>query len=49
MKKILAKLGWKTKMNFEKGLKKTFLWYLNNQSYFNSLKKNQIIKRLGKL
>ena len=46
-KKILAKLGWKTKMNFEKGLKKTFLWYLNNKRYYKTVSKTDIIKRLG--
>ncbi|MDB4082434.1 dTDP-glucose 4,6-dehydratase [Candidatus Pelagibacter sp.] len=46
-KKILAKLGWKTKMNFEKGLKKTFLWYLNNRRYYKTVSKTDIIKRLG--
>ena len=46
-KKILTKLGWKTKMNFEKGLKKTFLWYLNNRRYYKTVSKTDIIKRLG--
>ena len=46
-KKILTKLGWKTKMNFKKGLKKTFLWYLNNRRYYKTVSKTDIIKRLG--
>ena len=27
------------------GLNKTFLWYYNNQRYFNNLRKKDIIKR----
>ena len=48
-KKILAKLGWKSKMNFEKGLEKTFLWYLKNERYYKSISKKDIIKRIGKI
>ena len=47
--KINKNLSWKSLTTISDGLEKTFLWYLNNQNYFNSLKKNQIIKRLGKL
>ena len=47
--KINNNLSWKSLTTISDGLEKTFLWYLNNQNYFNSLKKNQIIKRLGKL
>ena len=45
--KILKKLKWKTKINFENGLKKTFLWYLDNKNYYKSISKKDIIKRLG--
>ena len=48
-KKILTKLRWKTKMNFKKGLEKTFLWYLQNENYYKSISKDNIIKRIGKL
>jgi dTDP-glucose 4,6-dehydratase len=48
-KKILVKLGWKTKMNFKKGLEKTFLWYLKNEKYYKSISKKDIIKRIGKI
>jgi dTDP-D-glucose 4,6-dehydratase len=48
-KKILKTLKWKTKINFEKGLEKTFLWYLHNNNYFKSISKNDIIKRIGNL
>ena len=48
-KKILRKLKWKTKVSFEKGLEKTFLWYLNNNDYYKSISKSDINKRIGKL
>ena len=48
-KKILNKLGWKTKMNFKKGLEKTFLWYLKNEKYYKSISKTDIVKRVGKI
>ena len=47
--KIKKKLGWYPKTNFKKGIKLTIEWYLNNKQYFKSLKKDDIIKRLGKL
>ena len=46
-KKILKKLKWKTKVNFKIGLEKTFLWYLQNNNYYKSISKVDIIKRLG--
>ena len=48
-KKILKKLKWKTKVDFKKGLEQTFLWYLNNNNYYKSISKNDIIKRIGRL
>jgi dTDP-glucose 4,6-dehydratase len=48
-RKILRKLKWKTKVSFEKGLEKTFLWYLNNSDYYKSISKSDINKRIGKL
>ena len=48
-KKILTKLGWKSKMNFKKGLIKTFLWYLKNEKYYKSIPKKHINKRIGKV
>ena len=41
------KLNWKPQINFDNGLKETFLWYLNNEKYYSSLTKRDIIKRLG--
>jgi len=46
-KKILKKIKWKTKVSFKKGLEKTFLWYLNNNNYYESISKIDITKRLG--
>ena len=47
--KIKKTLGWKPKTNFRQGIYLTFDWYLKNKSYFKSLSKKDIIKRLGKL
>tara|TARA_B100000963_G_scaffold202627_1_gene176404 strand:- start:1788 stop:2801 length:1014 start_codon:yes stop_codon:yes gene_type:complete len=46
--KIKRELGWYPKINFKQGMKLTFNWYKSNQSYFKSLSKNDIVKRLGK-
>ena len=45
----MTKLKWKNKVDFKKGLEKTFLWYLNNNNYYKSIPKNDIIKRIGKV
>ena len=47
-KKIKIKLGWKPKTNFRQGIKLTFDWYFKNKSYYKSLPKKDINKRLGK-
>ena len=46
--KIKKKLNWYPKTNFKKGIELTFKWYENNRSYYKSLSKKDIIKRLGK-
>jgi dTDP-glucose 4,6-dehydratase len=46
--KIKNKLGWFPRTNFKQGIKLTFQWYKNNKTYYKSLSKNDIIKRLGK-
>jgi len=46
--KIKNKLQWKPKTNFKLGIKKTFNWYFENQSYYKSLSKKDILKRFGK-
>jgi dTDP-glucose 4,6-dehydratase len=48
-KKILEQLSWESKMNFKKGLEKTFLWYLMNEKYYKSISKVDIVKRIGKV
>ena len=45
--KIKKKLKWKPEIIILAGLEKTFLWYLNNSTYFSKIKKKDIIKRLG--
>ena len=45
--KIKRKLNWKSKIKFEKGLYETFLWYYENQKYYSSINKKDIIGRLG--
>jgi len=46
-KKILKKLGWKTKISLHDGLSQTFNWYINNKNFFNSVSKKLYTKRLG--
>jgi dTDP-glucose 4,6-dehydratase len=46
-KKIEEKLKWKSKTNLKEGLKKTFLWYLDNKSYYKLISKKDITKRFG--
>ncbi len=36
-KKISNELGWKTKLNFDKGLEKTIQWYLNHPEIINNI------------
>ena len=45
--KILKKLKWKAKTNLKKGLEQTFDWYLLNKEYYKSLKKRDIVNRIG--
>jgi len=45
--KIKQKLKWKPSVTIKLGLKKTFLWYLNNSDYYLNLKKKDITNRLG--
>ena len=46
-KKILKKLKWKPKINFEKGLEETIIWYLKNKNFLKNISKTQYEKRLG--
>ena len=47
--KIKRELNWYPKIKFSKGIKLTFNWYINNKTYFKSLSKKDINKRLGKI
>ena len=46
--KIKKSLKWYPKTSFKKGIKITFEWYKNNKTYYKSLLKKDIVKRLGK-
>ena len=46
-KKINKKIKWKTKIPFEKGLRDTIIWYLNNQQFLKNISKKNYEKRLG--
>ena len=48
-KKIIHQLNWKPKIDFKKGLRETFLWYLVNKEYYSSISKKDIINRIGKI
>ena len=45
--KIKKMLKWSASTKFKNGLKKTFLWYLDNKKYYKSISKKDIEKRLG--
>ena len=46
-KKIKSEIGWYPKTNFSKGIKLTLDWYFMNKSYYKSISKKDITKRLG--
>ena len=46
-RKIKNELKWSPKTSLNVGLKKTFLWYLDNKKYYSSISKKDITKRLG--
>jgi len=46
-KKILNRLGWKSKIPLNIGLSQTFDWYINNKTFFNSVSKKLYINRIG--
>tara|TARA_B100000886_G_scaffold335178_1_gene291846 strand:+ start:1923 stop:2945 length:1023 start_codon:yes stop_codon:yes gene_type:complete len=45
--KISRELKWKSKIKFEKGIKETIEWYLNNKSFLKQIKKKDYDKRIG--
>ena len=47
-KKIKNKLNWYPKTDFSNGIKKTIKWYLENEDYYKSISKKDIVDRLGK-
>jgi dTDP-glucose 4,6-dehydratase len=46
--KIKKELNWYPKIGFNEGIKLTLNWYNENKSYYKSLSKKDIVKRLGK-
>ena len=46
-KKILKKLRWKSKIDFDKGLEETIIWYQTNKSFLEKISKKKYEKRLG--
>ena len=46
--KIKKELNWYPKTKFIDGIRLTLNWYKNNKTYFNSISKKDITKRLGK-
>jgi len=46
-KKIKKKLKWRTEININTGLLKTFFWYKNNIEFFKNFSKKLFYKRLG--
>jgi len=46
-KKIFNKLKWKPKIRFDKGLKETVIWYLENIKFLKNISKKNYEKRLG--
>ncbi len=46
-KKIFKFLRWKPKIKLNEGLKKTIIWYFNNEKFLKSISKKTYNKRLG--
>ena len=46
--KIKKKLSWSPRTNFRQGIKLTLDWYCKNKTYYKSLSKKDIIRRIGK-
>ena len=45
--KLINELKWRPKTNLSNGLKKTFMWYLNNIDYYSSINLKDATKRIG--
>jgi dTDP-glucose 4,6-dehydratase len=46
-KKIFKQLKWKSKINFQDGLKDTVIWYLKNKKFLKNISTKKYEKRLG--
>ena len=47
-KKIKNELGWVPNENFDSGIKKTILWYLNNKRWYENVQSGSYkLQRLG--
>ncbi len=46
-KKIMKKIGWRSKTKINQGLIKTIDWYLNNKNFLRNIHKKDYEKRLG--
>lgn len=46
-KKIYKAIKWKSKIKIKSGLKKTVVWYLNNEKWINKLNKKKFNRRMG--
>jgi len=46
-KKIFKHLKWKSKVKFDKGLRDTIKWYLENKKFLNTIGKKKFEKRFG--
>ena len=46
-KKIQKKLKWKSRINFDQGLRQTIKWYLDNKKFLKDISKKNYQNRLG--
>ena len=46
-KKIKKELKWKSKINFDQGLRQTIKWYLDNKDFLKNISKKDYQYRLG--
>ena len=46
-KKIQKQLKWRSKINFDQGLRQTIKWYLSNKIFFKNISKKDYQTRLG--
>jgi len=48
--RIRDELGWRPSVSFDEGLKKTLLWYLENESWWRAIQaRGDVGKRLGRV